>query len=629
MPFSLPKGPDLLPAVRSASYRGLLEWYSRRTSFERPGSRDLRFGHFVMARNAPPPDRVFRDLDAAGWLWTDYDLADVVRSVQSHANVRPLYWEEGGLELVTEVSQLPSAIGLRTKRELVQAFAAAGYEAEAKKTLSDLKAMRAERGQDEDPGDDAALLHGSAAAGDTETALAVFVALREAGHVDHASKALPAMLSAFAVSGDTVGLERMFPYASAGSVHGSCWGCVNACLAAGKVDMALGYAELGANQGDMLRGSSDWKRTRKEYDLRGQLCGAVKTRAQAEKALELLRLWLASEDTPLPSLDVRSAYDVLIGAALDADAVDVAFAAFAAVERVNRQLRRKAGLHRTMLPVLPEVCHRLLAAAALEEPFREAEVTALLRHMRTTRQPTSFAALLHLQAAVEATWSSAGAVAMEVLAFCPNVDDRLLYYLPGWQHVRLTRPACATPAGLRELFGRYTDVNVVTAAWLLQHAAGLPALLKDCLPGEVYVLLGSVLGSLQVAGDESREQGMADNPADQALRSAAACFSAKHAPAAVHSDLLSASPLPLHVFGPVEQRLASAGSSGGLSPSSDADRLAAFALAADAAVDRTAFRVLAAPDEEALPRLRPPVAPQPAPRAGDAPGILRPRRHRP
>eukprot|EP01062_Namystynia_karyoxenos_P051517 TRINITY_DN40523_c0_g1_i2.p1 TRINITY_DN40523_c0_g1~~TRINITY_DN40523_c0_g1_i2.p1 ORF type:complete len:656 (+),score=181.38 TRINITY_DN40523_c0_g1_i2:98-1969(+) len=525
--------------ARKTNYSTLLNWYSRRTAFERPGSRDLRFAHFAAAREAPAPHAVYADLDGRGWLWTDEDVSELLGHLTRHAAGRKEYWEEA-LPLMREIEGWAGGtVGRRSLRELGRGYAAAGLQEDTARVLARLAALQGGELQPED-----------------ELAVA------------------------------------------------------EACLDAGDGVAAMGFAALATEQGASLAPARGPGKVDAD-DLRRRLCESVQRAADAETALGLLRVWMRGDlgEVPGPAAGWEAAYDALIVRAAGLGLPQVAAAVFREVEHFNALSQQTRNREQRM--VSPNACNHLLSAASQSSPFDAELAVSVLMHMRRFVQQPGFATLLHLQMVVEGSWASAPAVAAAALEVCPNLDDRLLYYMPGWQSVRLRRSPCATQQALARLMRGASRLYIPAPSWMAERSEQLPGALRGMDVGELLLLGGSALSALQVRGDELREKGTPAAQADAPLRAVAALLGEAQGVRGGPDPAQLGAPVPLEVVGPVEQRLLSVAVAADASaaepaPGSDTDKLALFACAAAraGAPQRAQVTVLVPPGDPQVQRIQ-------------------------
>eukprot|EP00756_Hemistasia_phaeocysticola_P049420 Hpha_TRINITY_DN23892_c0_g1::TRINITY_DN23892_c0_g1_i1::g.109935::m.109935 len=609
-PFNLPTHNSglLRRAAQGMSYKSLLNWFSRRTSFERPGTQELGFAHFASAKFAPDPDVIFRDLDGRGWMWTDESIADMVQHLTKRAAQRGSYWEDAGNTVLEELEAWPGGtVGLLSMRALTQAYASAGRPEDAQRVYGMLQERRAEQGLEPDPADDLALLQGCARCGDIMGARAVLSKLDEEGHKVEADAGVWLLVEGYVTARGAAELEQLLPRLLLCSEVNAelVRECLSICIEEGSAEAAVQFAEYATERGVALGEIMRKRQGRWECvspELRGRLARVLESPDQAGRVARMLEVWMKGDkaDVPRPGTPgVQSPFDALIVRSAELEAGDSALAAFGAVERFNATAAKRLRKERRMLSI--EACQRVLAAATHNQPLQVDVIRKVLSHIGNFALVIDFATLVHLQAAVEASWDRAAEVAREVLAVCPNVDDRLLYYLPGWQKVRLRRKPCATHEGLSALLRGLSRVHIPLPSWLELSHADLPAQLTQLPPGERLVLPGSGLSSLQVNGDEWRERGRRDNPADQALKVTGRLLSSDEAPiSSPDAGEQVGAVYPLEVVGVVEQRLVSAphASEGDLNPLDDTDKIAALARAVKG-VTGTSVTVLCPKDDTA------------------------------
>eukprot|EP01062_Namystynia_karyoxenos_P051516 TRINITY_DN40523_c0_g1_i1.p1 TRINITY_DN40523_c0_g1~~TRINITY_DN40523_c0_g1_i1.p1 ORF type:complete len:725 (+),score=203.23 TRINITY_DN40523_c0_g1_i1:98-2176(+) len=594
--------------ARKTNYSTLLNWYSRRTAFERPGSRDLRFAHFAAAREAPAPHAVYADLDGRGWLWTDEDVSELLGHLTRHAAGRKEYWEEA-LPLMREIEGWAGGtVGRRSLRELGRGYAAAGLQEDTARVLARLAALQ---GGELQPEDELAVAEGCGAAGDAAGAAAAGQRLRDRGHATPAAATLGPLLRALARRGDAAALRELLPAArQAGPPGEVLHRCVAACLDAGDGVAAMGFAALATEQGASLAPARGPGKVDAD-DLRRRLCESVQRAADAETALGLLRVWMRGDlgEVPGPAAGWEAAYDALIVRAAGLGLPQVAAAVFREVEHFNALSQQTRNREQRM--VSPNACNHLLSAASQSSPFDAELAVSVLMHMRRFVQQPGFATLLHLQMVVEGSWASAPAVAAAALEVCPNLDDRLLYYMPGWQSVRLRRSPCATQQALARLMRGASRLYIPAPSWMAERSEQLPGALRGMDVGELLLLGGSALSALQVRGDELREKGTPAAQADAPLRAVAALLGEAQGVRGGPDPAQLGAPVPLEVVGPVEQRLLSVAVAADASaaepaPGSDTDKLALFACAAAraGAPQRAQVTVLVPPGDPQVQRIQ-------------------------
>ena len=164
--------------------------------------------------------------------------------------------------------------------------------------------------------------------------------------------------------------------------------------------------------------------------------------------------------------------------------------------------------------VHPDVCRAIIAfvvkSAALNNSSPELRLlaTEVLHHLSASFAPVSFTMLLHLQMLVESEWyQQEDQISINLLkavhTYAPNLDERLIYYLPGFREFRFSRKIVGGKAGLASLCSPYKRIIIPDASYCLVQNS----LLQDCARGgSTAVLLPfSVLSNLQVMGDEMRE----------------------------------------------------------------------------------------------------------------------------
>ncbi|KAJ9463095.1 hypothetical protein DIPPA_29337 [Diplonema papillatum] len=361
------------------------------------------------------------------------------------------------------------------------------------------------------------------------------------------------------------------------------------------VDRALQYVEQAVDRGVTLhhsdhRGSPAYRR------VTWKVFFAVETRVQARQAVRILgKMLRAAEesgayfpritaaDAVSPFARYVACYDAFAYKAAEVGAFEEAAEAFSIVDTYPS----KAVYH-------IDSCHAMLslACAAFDPPAApppdaagrasiERWAAAVVVHMSRNFLPASFSTLLHLQTLLDCTWSAE--LTAEIARYCPNFEDRLLYYVPGFRSFRISRKSVGGAAGLQALARPYSTIVVPDASYLMTRASKLVQ--ESALNAErsCVFLPFSELSSLQVAGDAMREQikesGGMMTPPDVALRILGSYLTSapRENPHAGHGML---------VIGAIEQRVCAYSMLGEpdelapyFHPSNDEGRLAAFALA--------------------------------------------------
>eukprot|EP01060_Flectonema_neradi_P004218 TRINITY_DN12753_c0_g1_i1.p1 TRINITY_DN12753_c0_g1~~TRINITY_DN12753_c0_g1_i1.p1 ORF type:complete len:720 (+),score=118.94 TRINITY_DN12753_c0_g1_i1:42-2201(+) len=161
-----------------------------------------------------------------------------------------------------------------------------------------------------------------------------------------------------------------------------------------------------------------------------------------------------------------------------------------------------------------DVCQAIIAFVVKKAAFNASSnefrvlATEVLHSLTATLAPVTFSMLLHLQMLIESQWhQQSDSVSVELLkavhSYVPNLDERLVYYLPGFKDFRFTRKIVGGNTGLSALCSPYEHILIPTADYCIAH----PTLLQNIARGGKTAMLlpFSVLSNLQVIGDEIRE----------------------------------------------------------------------------------------------------------------------------
>eukprot|EP01061_Rhynchopus_euleeides_P015062 TRINITY_DN2586_c0_g1_i2.p1 TRINITY_DN2586_c0_g1~~TRINITY_DN2586_c0_g1_i2.p1 ORF type:complete len:721 (+),score=137.67 TRINITY_DN2586_c0_g1_i2:39-2201(+) len=228
-----------------------------------------------------------------------------------------------------------------------------------------------------------------------------------------------------------------------------------------------------------------------------------------------------------------SPYDALVKACLDSfdappEETDVTVqAAFDLLRRITDEIIFP---HEPECGLQADLCSSVLGLVAAGAATGDINVTdavlycdSIVQHMQRFYVQPSFSTLLHLQTAVDLTWHHAS-LAGSVVGYIPNVDERLVYYLPGFRRYRFKRPVIGGARAVAQIVKNKRTVVIPHWEYFVAQPGGAATVVRETeremrgLNEGLTVLPFSTLSSLQVAGDDMREQGFKDNPADASLR---------------------------------------------------------------------------------------------------------------
>eukprot|EP00755_Sulcionema_specki_P026131 Sspe_Gene.84919::Locus_55758_Transcript_1_1_Confidence_1.000_Length_2042::g.84919::m.84919 len=558
--------------LRRTSYGGLLIWYFRRTAYERPGKRALGVANFLTARLAPDPYQVYLDLDEKGWFWEDDDVATLLgttakRMVDWKGDLDAKYVEVAQ-KFIEHIATWPNT-GLHTKHRMLTLLALLGEDAKVEEGFEALRGYKDGPLQAEDY---AAPMVGYARVRNIEKAVWWYNQAAENGvgivrEAVYLAEAFAAVLR-FRELHDLIEQSKGAVVTQKTIQLG-----MNAALDNGHPDEALELAHVASAHGISFAGDF----------LRGRLMWGVSSAAAGERALELLRKWMGGPAV-LPSTSESRPMappDALIIRALEIGCPSIAEKAFELVQTVNAS--------RLTFPLALKSCEALLGAAVVQT--NDALVARVLEHMIETCVRVRYTTLVHLNMAVmETVWDSRHLI-RRVLTLLPNFPDRLLYYFPGFQSFTPPRKPVSTFAQLRPLLSHVSTVVVHHTA-LLSKATQL---LDEAASSQLLIIPFSTLASLQLLGDDMRERGISNNPADAALRKVGAALSGS-APCAARIEVLNT----------VEQRLLTLQGEvplDHLDPSEDDDKFLALVSSLKKGLDDPPFLTTAVDDPALASRL--------------------------
>ena len=528
------------------------------------------------ATAAPPPHEVFERLDGLGVVWTDRSVTSLLEGVVTYVTtmheqristtghtptkrvIDAMYLRQHAAPLVRHIHRWGNAaINNGTSRGLFYTLAIAGCDTRL------IKVLAKEEAPDDDDASPAAeglfrgRVRGFAMRRDTEGIDAVLTEMARRGI--ERSPALRGVLAAYyAEEGmlDRLGEEsggslEVVPTASLAVVAASARDNFRASLALAALCELQARGEMDLTQA-LTRGPGEGTGETLMQTVWGTFY-QLREEADIVAATALLRKWTVDvlEEGrrrartlnvshglrrppvafPPPTLrDEVSAhtlyvapFDALVLAACDAGRLDLALGV---CNETVFPTEPFAVLH-------PDACRRMLALAAEElvEKGRDAAAAralldvcvAVVLHMHRSNRPPTFSTLLHIQSIVDLTGDADGALFQGAIAeYCPNFDERLLYYLPGFRGYRQRRGVVGGPKGLRKLLSLLPgDGPVVVPHWTLFMTP--PAGVERAIRGgggvapPAVLLPFTTLSALQVTGDDMRLDGLKENPADAAL----------------------------------------------------------------------------------------------------------------
>ena len=530
----------------------------------------------LQADGAPPPHLLFEEMDELGKVWTDDQIVHLLDGIMNYATrvskygrhvTKFEYLVDHGVPLVRRIRRWDSSSinSGRSRNHMLTILIASGETKYTTELLSEINAEYEAKDIDRFPeGFYRGVIRGYAVVNDIEK-VEFWLSQMSTELLKSALLIQDIVVKMHAEDGRYKKLhtfyERLYPGKSVlGKIPTEC--LQNLAEHAGQnfeVSLALKFivemGERGAfSFGREEKGVSAWSTTLWHTLIQ------LRTTADIAKGIDLVKLLINNKpkhrrnslskglEFPRPSVhevamqaSYVSPYDAIVRACLDCvysnEAEDVdAKDALQLIRRVTDEIVFPNEPH-AVLHV--ELCAGVLGLAAsaadmgdVDMAFSLATCEAIVVHMHRAFMPVSFSTLLHLQSMLDVSLANTS-LAGSVLAYIPNFEERLLYYVPGFRDYRISRGVIAGRRGVAHFLENRAKIVIPHWEYFLTTQGAASRLMttveQNAKDGakEMVLLPFSTLSSLQVAGDDMREQGLADNPADASLKLMGAFLSGK------------------------------------------------------------------------------------------------------
>eukprot|EP01063_Lacrimia_lanifica_P039026 TRINITY_DN8453_c0_g1_i1.p1 TRINITY_DN8453_c0_g1~~TRINITY_DN8453_c0_g1_i1.p1 ORF type:complete len:666 (+),score=239.34 TRINITY_DN8453_c0_g1_i1:212-1999(+) len=553
---------------------------------------------------APPPHKVFDELDMYGYFWNDKNVAALLERFLTHDS--PQYVAQHAPEFLFLVKQWRNRALLRgeTARQMLTLHVVLGADKE-------LGALWEEMGEVGVLTEAAyrAILRGCLLTKDVEKAHEYLAKMNRAG-IERSYAVEEIVAALYAEVGEFELLEGLLGTSRSGLAVLT--PDVLELLARVAIDnMMIGRA-LGYLSEAFARGVVVFQRDGKKSETLGALWQTfiqLETPDHVRQALDILKIMLGrhapQQLTPPPTegevnIHARyvAPYDALMKSSVQLGMFEEAMAVFELVEASAR-----AHLHPDSALGCIALATQAIAGGEGTAEHSNAVVRSI-HHIHRGAATPAFVTLLHLQMALESSWETQD-IQSAIVQYCPNFEERLLYYLPGFQDFRLGHRAVGGRAGAAALLRAYESVVVPDPSYLMAASGAFTAEATRWPATTHAVVPFSVLSSLQTTGDELREAAAAandeelreGNPADGALRTLGA-FLSTH----TRGDETVAAHDMMSVLGIFEQRVVSSlhGDTQSFDVFYEEDKLMAVVAGLAAAAPAAAFELrTASPDSGA------------------------------